>query len=113
MATNSGMQEPTFLILAVLADQSRHGYAIAQEVAAVSGGRVTLRTGTLYAALDRLLAQGLISVSREEVVEGRHRRYYELSDEGAEQLSGEAERQRVNAMEARKRLRARANVRFA
>jgi DNA-binding PadR family transcriptional regulator len=107
------MQEPTFLILTVLADEARHGYAIAQEVAALSNGRVALRTGTLYAALDRLLAQGLIAVSREEVVDGRHRRYYSLSDAGAESLTDEAERLRRNATEARRRLRTRAHVRFA
>lgn len=113
MATNLGMQEPTFLILTVLADEARHGYAIAQEVSALSDGRVALRTGTLYAALDRLLAQGLIEVSHEEVVDGRHRRYYTLSNAGAESLTDEAERLRQNAMEARKRLRTRTNPRFA
>lgn len=113
MSTNTGMQEPTFLILTVLADETRHGYAIAQEVAALSSGRVVLRTGTLYAALDRLLALGLIAVAREEVVEGRHRRYYALSDAGAESLTDEAERLRRNATEARRRLRTRSQVRLA
>jgi Transcriptional regulator PadR-like family len=41
---------------------------------------VTLRAGTLYGALERLDADGLIGVDREEVVDRRLRRYYRLTD---------------------------------
>ena len=67
------MQEATFLILTALADGSQHGYGIIAEVQEISGGRVRLRAGTLYTALDRLRADGLIEVDREEIVEGRLR----------------------------------------
>ena len=72
------MREPTFLILTALAAQSRHGYGIITDVAELSGGRVKLAPGTLYAALDRLHDEGLIEVDREEMVSGRMRRYYRL-----------------------------------
>src|ERR1700758_3474813 len=62
------LREPTFLILAALAPQPLHGYAIIGEVAALSGGRLELRPGTLYGALDRLAAEGLLEADREEVI---------------------------------------------
>jgi DNA-binding PadR family transcriptional regulator len=98
------MQEATFLILTALAAGSQHGYAIIADVASISGGRVRLRAGTLYAALDRLRIDGLIEVEREEVVEGRLRRYYRLTTQGSKQLATEAERLHAHAATAFDRL---------
>ncbi len=99
------MQEATFLILTALADGSQHGYGIITEVTQISGGRVRLRAGTLYTALDRLRADKLIEVDREEIVEGRLRRYYRLTPSGTTVLSAEAARLHANATVALKRLR--------
>jgi DNA-binding PadR family transcriptional regulator len=66
---------------------------------------VTLRPGTLYAALDRLVAEGLVAVDGEEVVNGRLRRYYRLTGTGAAALAEESERLAANAAVARRRLR--------
>jgi DNA-binding PadR family transcriptional regulator len=66
---------------------------------------VRLRAGTLYAALDRLTSDGLVEVEREEVVDGRLRRYYRLTEPGAARLAAEAERLRRNAATATARLR--------
>ena len=52
------MQEATFMILTALANGSQHGYGIIIDVQEISGGRVRLRAGTLYSALDRLRAAG-------------------------------------------------------
>jgi DNA-binding PadR family transcriptional regulator len=104
----SPLQEPTFLILAALAEAPLHGYAVIQEVEALSGGRVVLRPGTLYGALDRLTEQGLVEQEREEVVDGRLRRYYRLTDGGAGVLDAEARRLSSNAETAVERLRRRA-----
>ena len=49
------IREPTLFVLAALARVPLHGYAIIRSVAELSEGRVTLRAGTLYAALDRLV----------------------------------------------------------
>lgn len=98
------MQEATFLILTALADASQHGYGIITEVREISGGRVQLRAGTLYTALDRLRADGLIAVDREEIVEGRLRRYYRLTPAGSKRLATEAARLHANAMAALSRL---------
>ncbi|GGO13761.1 PadR family transcriptional regulator [Micromonospora parathelypteridis] len=99
------MREATFLILTALADEPRHGYGIIQEVALVSDGRVTLLPGTLYAALDRLVAQGLVELSHEQVVDGRLRRYYRLQADGRAELARQTERLRQLASAAESRLR--------
>ena len=104
------MQEATFLILTALAAGSQHGYGIITDVAEISGGRVRLRAGTLYTALDRLRADELIGVDREEIVDGRLRRYYRLTPQGADVLSGEAARLQANALAALSRLKAGAVV---
>jgi DNA-binding PadR family transcriptional regulator len=100
------MQETTFLILTALAGGSQHGYGIIQDVGRISADRVRLRAGTLYAALDRLDADGLIAVDREEIVDGRLRRYYRLTEDGSGQLAEEAERLRASAATALTRLSA-------
>ena len=98
------LQEPTFLILTALAGGPLHGYGVIQEVTRLSDGRVVLRPGTLYGALDRLTEHGHVVADREEVVDGRLRRYYRLTDEGAAILEAEARRLADNAAEARRRL---------
>jgi DNA-binding PadR family transcriptional regulator len=99
------MREPTFLILTALADGPRHGYGIIQEVATLSANRVTLLPGTLYTALDRLAAQGLVVRDREEIIDGRLRRYYRLSTAGLAALDVEARRLRSLATVAERKLR--------
>jgi DNA-binding PadR family transcriptional regulator len=98
------MQEATFLILTALADDSQHGYAILAQVSEISGGRVRLRAGTLYAALDRLRADKLISVDREEIGGGWLRRYDRPTPAGREVLAAEAARLHSNARAALTRL---------
>ncbi|MGW7193795.1 PadR family transcriptional regulator [Streptomyces sp. NPDC054838] len=98
------LREPTLLILTAIADAPRHGYAIAQEVEKISEGRMKMRTGTLYGALERLLDQQLIAVHEEEVVDGRRRRSYALAPQGREVLAAEAARIARTAQEATRRL---------
>lgn len=101
------LREPTFLILTALAGEPLHGYGLIAEVARLSEGRISLRPGTLYGALDRLGDAGLVAVDHEEVVEGRLRRYYRLSEHGNDVLTSETERMRRNVEAATARLRAR------
>jgi DNA-binding PadR family transcriptional regulator len=98
------LREPTFLILAAVAPLPLHGYGILQAVQALSEGRVRLRAGTLYAALDRLVGDGSLVVDREEVVDGRLRRYYRITDDGLEVLRRGVERLETNASAARNQL---------
>lgn len=101
------MREPTFWILTALATEPRHGYGVIQEAARLSDDQVRLQPGTLYAALDRLDAEGLVEVDRDETVDGRNRRYYRLTDDGARALEAETERLRHSADAARSQLAAR------
>jgi DNA-binding PadR family transcriptional regulator len=98
------LQEPTFLILTALAAGPQHGYGIMTDVQQISGGRVRLRAGTLYAALDRLAAEHLVEADREEIVDGRLRRYYRLTPPGGRRLAAEVERRHATTAVAASRL---------
>jgi PadR family transcriptional regulator PadR len=106
--TTPEMREPTFFVLASLADGRKHGYGIIKDAEELSDGRVRLKVGTLYAALDRLQTEGLVAPAGDEVVDGRLRRYFELTEPGAASLTEESERQAANAERARTRLKQRA-----
>jgi DNA-binding PadR family transcriptional regulator len=85
----------TFHILLALADTERHGYAIMQEVAALTEGRVRLGPGTLYRSIKALLADGLIEESSERpdpALDDERRRYYRLTEQGRRIAQAEAER---------------------
>lgn len=78
--------EPSLLILVSLSDQPRHGYAIMSDVEELSG--TPLGPGTLYAALARLEARGLI----EALPSDDRRRPYRITAEGARALRDQLER---------------------
>jgi PadR family transcriptional regulator, regulatory protein PadR len=98
------MTGQAFFVLTALADGPRHGYGIVGEVADLSGGRVKLKIGSLYGALDRLAADGLIEPDREESHDGRLRRYYRLTQDGRQALAEEAELRASTARVVRARL---------
>jgi DNA-binding PadR family transcriptional regulator len=84
-----------FHILVALADGDRHGYAIMQDVAAGTGGRLKLNPGTLYTTIRRLLDQGLVIELDERPDpedDDERRRYYRLTDMGREVAMAEAAR---------------------
>jgi len=105
---SSTRTEQVFLILTALAAGPLHGYGIVQEVLALSEGGTRLKVGTLYGALDRLTAEGLLEPDRDEVESGRLRRYYRLTDAGVAALTEDAARMAANARAAQQRLTARA-----
>lgn len=84
-----------FHILLALADCERHGYGIMQEVEQKSAGTVRLGPGTLYGAIKRMLAAGLIEESPKRPAlkdDERRRCYYRLTSRGRSILTEEAER---------------------
>ena len=103
------LNEQRFFILAAIAKGPLHGYAIAEEISKISDGRHTPRPGSLYHSLDKLMEQELLTIDREEVVSGRLRRYYRLTEEGTARLTGEALRRAESAQVALQRL----NIAFA
>lgn len=104
--STAGLTEPAFFILTALVDGPRHGYGIVGEVDRLSGGRMALKVGTLYGVLDRLVADDLVALDREEVANGRLRRYFRLSERGRHRLADEAQRLATNARIAGRRLAA-------
>jgi DNA-binding PadR family transcriptional regulator len=103
--TELPLREPTFLILTALAIGPQHGYGIMTDVAQISGGRVRLRAGTLYAALNRLASDRLVEFDRDEIVDARLRRYYRLTPQGTGRLQEEVDRMRSTTAVAARRLR--------
>ncbi len=73
------------LLLAVIADEPRHGYAVVEELRRRSGDAFDLPEGTVYPALHRLEKAGHLTSSW-EVVEGRRRRTYRITRHGTSAL---------------------------
>jgi PadR family transcriptional regulator, regulatory protein PadR len=84
------LRRPTYFILASLLEGPLHGYGVIKRVEELTGGELRLAAGTLYAALDRLAAEGLVKQDGEAVVSGRLRRYYRLTADGSATLKAEA-----------------------
>jgi DNA-binding PadR family transcriptional regulator len=81
-------------ILLVLADGERHGYAIAQEVEAISDGQVRMGPGTLYGSILRMTESELLEevTTRRREDGDERRRYYRLTQFGKRVLTRELER---------------------
>jgi DNA-binding PadR family transcriptional regulator len=84
-----------FHVLLALADGERHGYAIMQEVAQSTEGRIRMGPGTLYGTIKRLLGAGMIEESDrrpDPEMDDERRRYYRLTGVGQRAVQAEAER---------------------
>jgi PadR family transcriptional regulator PadR len=99
-----GLREPAFWILTSLAQGRQHGYAIIREASVLSGGTARLAVTTLYASLERLEKEGAVASDGDDIVDRRLRRYFVLTDAGAERLAAEAERLEGRVRAARARL---------
>lgn len=96
-ATKVRMGDPAYFVLTSLADGPLYGYAIIRNAQQLSGGRVRLTTGALYAELDRLGRAGYVRRGRHEIAAGRVRRCYGLTRSGVRCLYAEASRKAVAA----------------
>jgi DNA-binding PadR family transcriptional regulator len=95
MAPFLPLHKDTFHILVSLADRDRHGYSVMQDVSDRTGGDVRLSPSTLYAAIKRLLEQGLIEELSERPDpehDDQRRRYYRLTRLGRQVATAEARR---------------------
>jgi transcriptional regulator len=75
------------LILALLEARPRHGYELARLIDIRSGGRLSLRVGSLYPILCRLEDKGLVAGRWVEKAGERRRRFYRLTPAGRTTLS--------------------------
>ncbi|MFN2471110.1 MAG: PadR family transcriptional regulator [Gaiellaceae bacterium] len=89
------------LLLGSVARRPLHGYAIVEAIRDASEGAFDLREGTVYPALYRLEAAGLLA-SETSVSGGRKRRTYRLTRRGRKELAEQRQDWRafVHAVEA-------------
>jgi PadR family transcriptional regulator len=80
LALKKGTAE--LLVLAQLEGRARHGYEIAQRIAARSDGAVSFQAASLYPVFYRLERRGLIAGRWVEKAGQRRRRYYRLTAAG-------------------------------
>jgi DNA-binding PadR family transcriptional regulator len=84
-----------FLILWALSERDQHGYRLLTEVEELSRGRVTIKPGSLYEAIQTLESRGLIGAVQagdEATSASRQRRTYRLTNFGRQVLDAEANR---------------------
>lgn len=92
------LKPATYQVLLALGDQPQHGYAIMQAVSTITDGQERILPGTLYAALARMVDDGLVE---ESTPRGSHasggppRRYYRRTALGREVARAESERLRA------------------
>ena len=77
------------LILKTLARGPRHGYAIAQEIKRLSDDVLRVEEGSLYPALQRMLAKGWATASWVPAGPKRQARVYRLTPAGRKQVASE------------------------
>ncbi|MEO8473639.1 MAG: PadR family transcriptional regulator [Chryseolinea sp.] len=70
------------IILKLLSESDKmYGYEISQKVKELSSGKIILKDGSLYPALQKMTSDGLLTF-KEEIVGGRTRKYYFLTKKG-------------------------------
>jgi len=91
------------LILQTLARvDEMHGFEIAEAIERLSGDVLTVEEGSLYPALQRMLAKGWVTAEWGSTAGNRRARYYRLTRAGRKQLDAEtAQFQRVTGAIAR------------
>jgi PadR family transcriptional regulator, regulatory protein PadR len=81
------------LVLQILRDsRPLHGFEIAELIAERSGAVFEVEEGSLYPALQRLLAQGLVRAEWGRTEENRRARYYRPTEAGTARLHADIER---------------------
>ena len=86
---------PAYQILLALGPDAKHGYAIMQDLADRSGGRLRLLPGTLYSTIKKLLADGLVEechAPRGTASTDARRRYYRVTAAGRRAVQAETAR---------------------
>jgi DNA-binding PadR family transcriptional regulator len=89
------LHKDVFHILVAVSDRDRHGYAILQDIAARTSGRIRLRPSSLYSAIHRMLEDGLIEELEERPdpeEDDERRRYYRITTFGRKVAIAEARR---------------------
>ena len=79
------------LVLRTLDVEPMHGYAIAQHIHRLSREALKIEEGSLYPALQRMLAKGWVTAAWKTSATNRRTRVYTLTAAGRTQLGAERE----------------------
>ena len=88
------LSESYYYILLCLAKGANHGYGIMQMTEKLSGGDVTIGSGTMYGATSNMMKKGWIREIMSDEPGQERRRLYQLTDAGREVLRQEISRLR-------------------
>ena len=91
------LKHSTYQILLALGDESMHGYGVMQALSEKTDGRESILPGTLYAALARMVEDGMVEEVEppaDDESGGPRRRYYRRTALGREVARAESERLR-------------------
>jgi PadR family transcriptional regulator, regulatory protein PadR len=86
------LTETSYFVLASLVDGPKHGYAIVKAASELSGGVLKMPVATVYFTLDKLATLGFIEQTNEEIVDGRARRVFALTESGSGAVEAETQR---------------------
>lgn len=89
------------LVLKVLSIEPMHGWGISERIAKFSADAFRVNQGSLYLALERLQAHGMVTSAWSVTEKNRRARYYRLTRSGQRQLDREERewRRAANGME--------------
>ena len=90
MENNIPLTEAIYYILLAVR-KPNHGYGIIQDINEMTKGRVNLGPGTLYGAINSMLAKNWITLYSEEK-ESRKKKEYTITPEGRQVFSQEKDR---------------------
>ena len=94
MKKSEPMSESYYYILLCLARGANHGYGIMQMTEQLSGGDVTIGSGTMYGATGNMMKKGWICEIMSNEPGQERRRLYQLTEAGREALRAEVKRLR-------------------
>lgn len=89
---NEPLTESYYYILLCLYEGKKHGYAIMQRTAELTGGNVQIGSGTMYGATGNMIKKGWIAECYGMSGKDGRRRMYELTSSGRQILLDERER---------------------
>jgi DNA-binding PadR family transcriptional regulator len=93
--TSLPVSAPALHILLALGTDAKHGYAIMQDIAERSGGKIRILPGTLYSTIKKMLADELleeVEAPRSAETDDSRRRYYRVTKAGRAAAQAETER---------------------
>ena len=79
----------SLLVLSLLRSGDKYGYEMISLLEGLSNQVFQMKEGTLYPILHNLERKGFVLAYSKETPGGRTRRYYQLTDRGAKQLTEE------------------------